>query len=47
MSKSICSELLKRRIASLEKTNGINHWESAVYHGILDNDKVLNWISIP
>ena len=32
---------------SLEKSNGTNHWESAVCRGILANREVMEWISAP
>lgn len=40
-----CTDSLERRINALEKNNGFNHWETAVCRGILNNPKVMDWVS--
>lgn len=46
LSRQGVIETLNRRIHSLIRNNGNNFWETAVCYGILDNQDVIEWLSL-
>lgn len=40
-----CLNTIYRRISALEKKHGRNHWEAAVYRGVLANNDLIDWMT--
>ena len=45
LSKASIKEDIEAEIETYEHIFGNNHWEAAVYKGVLNNDDVLDWLS--
>lgn len=45
IDRQSCLNTINRRILALEKKHGFNHWEAAVYRGVLANNDLLNWMT--
>ena len=45
IDKLSCLNTINRRILALEKKHGFNHWETAVYRGVLANNDLIDWMT--
>lgn len=45
IDRSSCLDIINRRILALEKKHGFNHWEVAVYRGVLLNNDLIDWMT--